>query len=235
MTESAKKFDPLAFGFALVGTGLDIFGNLTSANAQYEAQRQAIEQQNFYAQMERNYQNLQIQRQNQYAAEAYEIQKGIAQQQIALNNEAAERSYYGAAINRERQLTSLAFNRENLAAELMEAVGSNAAAIEGDNRSAELAAAKETYGRYGRMDEQIKLQARNIAQDEKLANMDTYTQNKAANLQAHASVAIPPYMQSQLPPAYQAPMPGAPSTLNSALMIGNELIGGYQMYNTLSV
>ena len=226
--------DPLSLGFAAVSTGLSLFQGFSSQDSAYRKQKQAVQQQNLMAAMQRNQANLRIRKQTEYNAAAYEIKKGIVKQQQALNLEAAQRAYLGAAINRDRQLTALAYQRQDLAAELLEAVGANAAAIEGGNRSAQLAAAKRTYGRFGRMETQIGRQAENINTDTRLRSEDIQGQLKAANLQAHAQVAIAPYMQQELPPAFQMAGPSRPSGLSNALMIGQGLLGGASMYNSLA-
>jgi len=226
--------DPVSLGFAAVSTGLNLFQGFSAQDSAYRKQKQAVRQQNRMAAMQRNQANLRIRAQNAYNQYAHEVKKGIVKQQKALNLEAAQRAYLGAAINRDRQLTALAFQRQDLAAELLEAVGANAASIEGDNRSAQLAAAKRTTGRFGRMDTQARLQVQDINADERLRVQDTFGQLKAANLQADAQVAIAPYMQQELPPAFQMAGPSRPSGLSNALMIGQGVLGAASMYNSLA-
>lgn len=223
-----------ALALAGVGGALDFFGKKSAADSQYRQQKQAIEQANAQAVMARNAQNLRIREQNAYTAQAYEIQKGIFKQQVALNNEAAERAWLGASLNRDRQLTALAFQRQDLAAELLESVGANTASIEGDNRSAQLAAAKRTYGRFGRMGAQADMQVDDINEGARMQVRDIAGQLKQQNLQAYSQVAIAPYMQKELGPAAQMSGPSRPSGLSNALMIGQGLLGAASTYNSLA-
>jgi hypothetical protein len=213
-----------ALGLAGLGAGLDMFGKFSAQDRQYKQQKQAVNQRNAQAVMARNAQNLQ----------AHQIQKGIVKQQIALYNEAAERAYLGASLNRDRQLTALAFQRQDLAAELLEAVGANTASIEGDNRSAQLAAAKRTYGRFGRMQTQAEMQVDDINESARMQVKDIAGNVKARNLQAYSQVAIAPYMQQELGPAFQMAGPSRPSGLSNALMIGQGLLGAASTYNSLA-
>ena len=226
--------DPVSLGFAAVSAGMNIFSGFQKQDSAYRQQKQAIEQRNAQAVMARNAANLRIRSQNAYAAQAYNIQKGIYKQQVALNNEAAERAWLGASLNRDRQLTALAFQRQDLAAELLEAVGANTASIEGDNRSAQLAAAKRTYGRFGRMSNQADMQVDDINEGARMQVRNIAGQLKQQNLQAYSQVAIAPYMQQELGPAAQMAGPSRPSGLSNALMIGQGLLAGASMYNSLA-
>ena len=219
----------LGLGLGLAGAGLDFFGKQSAANSAYRQQKQAIQQQNMQAAMARNFQNLQIRRQNEYAREAYATQIGVYKKQREFNQQAADRAYEGAQINANRQLASLAFQRENLSTELLEAVGANRAGIGAGNRSAELAAAKGTYGRYGRQTAQMQQQAKDINVDVVRNMRDTSLQQYGADLQAFSQVAIAPYMQSELPPAFQMSMPSRPGF--NPLTIAGSLLGGAQTYN----
>lgn len=223
-----------ALALAGAGGALDFFSKKSAADNQYRQQKQAVEQRNAQARMARNAANLKIRSQNAFNMQAFEITKGIVKQQVALNNEAAERAYFGAALNRDRQLTALAFRRQDLAAELLEAVGANTASIEGDNRSAQLAAAKRTYGRFGRMQAQEELQVDDINENARFAVKDIAGKVKAQNLQAYSQIAIPPYMQRELGPAAQMAGPSRPSGLSNALMIGQGLLGVAGTYNSLA-
>ena len=219
----------LGLGMGLAGAGLDFFGKKSAADQAYKQQKQQVRQQNQQAAMQRNFQNLQIRRQNEYARDAYAKQVGVYNQQREFNQQAANRAYDGAQINRNRQLQSLAFSRSDLTDSLLEAVGANQAAIEGDNRSAQLAAAKSTYGRYGRQVAQMQEQTKDINVDAIRSMQDTSLQQYGADLQAYSQVAIAPYMQSELPPAFQMSMPSKPGI--SPLMIAGSLLGGAQTYN----
>tara|TARA_S200002703_G_scaffold18496_2_gene15082 strand:+ start:112 stop:840 length:729 start_codon:yes stop_codon:yes gene_type:complete len=226
-----QRIDPLAMALGLGSMGLNIIGGLDERNRAYNEQRRQIKEQNKQAIASRNFQNLQIRKQNEFARKAYETQVGIYNQQRELNLEAANRAYEGIQVNRNRQLQALAFRRENLSADLLEAVGANTAAIDPGNRSAQLAAAKGTYGTFGRMQAQDKMQARDLAETSKLKIRDVAGQQRAADLQAYSQVAIAPYMQSELPPAFQMSMPSGPSLMSNISLIGGGLLGGLSTYN----
>lgn len=226
-----QKFDPFAMVMGFGSMGLNIFGGLSERDRAYEQQKRQIQERNRQAAAERNFQNLQIRKQNEYARQAYEVQKGLYTQQKQLNLEAANRAYESAQLDRGRQLTAMAFNRNDRMAQLLEAVGANTAAMEGNNRSAELAFAKQTYGRFGRMERQDELQVMDVNETSTLRMRDIGHQHKAADLQAYSQVAIAPYMQSELPPAMKMSMPSEPSGLSTALMIGQGFMGGIQTYN----
>lgn len=226
-----QKIDPFGLVMGLGSMGLNIFGGMSERDRAYNQQRRQVRERNRQAAAERNFQNLQIRKQNEYAAQAYEVQKGIYKQQKGLNLEAANRAYEGAQLDRNRQLTAMAFNRNDRMAQLLEAVGANAAAMEGNNRSAALAHAKQTYGRFGRMESQDQLQVMDVNETSTLRMRDIGYQHKAADLQAYSQVAIAPYMQSELPPAMKMSMPSAPTGLSTALMIGQGFMGGVQTYN----
>ena len=223
-----------AAGLGLAQAGMSIFGGLDQQNRAYRDQKRAIRQQNQQAAMARNFQNLQIRKQNQYAQQAFQVKKGLVAQQKALNLEAAERAYAGVQINRDRQLTAMAFNREDRTSQLLEAVGANAASIDPGNRSAQRAAAMRTYGRFGRQQVQDQMQVRDLNESSRLQTSDIFGQLRAANAQADAQVAIAPYMQSELPPAFQMAGPSRPSGLSTALMIGSGILGGLSTYNSFA-
>ena len=218
-----------AIGLGLASAGLSFFGAKSSADRANRQAREQVRMQNMQAMQERNFQNLQIRRQNEYAQQAYEVQKDLYNQQVRFNSEAANRAFTGVQVNRNRQLNALAFQRQARTDELLEAVGANQAAIEGNNRSARLRAAKQTYGRYGVQESQADQMTRDINTDS-ILNMDQVARDaNQANLQAYSQVAIAPYMQSELPPAMQMSMPR--NTFNAGLAIGGALLGGLSTYN----
>ena len=131
-----------ALGLGLFNTGLKIFSGFSQQRTQHENQKRQVRAANIQAQMERDAQNRQIRAQNDYAMYEYGVRKQLAQQQMQYNAQAASLAYTKTQENRAMQLKQMAFARANRGAELLEIVGANAAAIEGDNRSAELAAAR---------------------------------------------------------------------------------------------
>ena len=218
-----------AIGLGLASAGLSFFGAKSSADRANRQAREQVRMQNMQAMQERNFQNLQIRKQNEYARQAYETQVGLYEQQRQFNSEAANRAFTGVQLNRNRQLTAMAFQRQDRTNQLLEAVGANEAAIEGSNRSARLAAAKRTFGRFGVQEAQADLQTRDINTDSIRQMEDVSRQAYQADLQAYSQVAIAPYMQSELPPAMQMSMPK--NNFNAGLAIGGALLGGLSTYN----
>ena len=139
-----------ALAIAVAGAGLDYFKGKSASDLKRKQQKRAHAAQIAQQHAARNFQNLQIRRGNEYRQRIWEEKVNVYNQQVQFNEEAAARAYEGAQINRNRQLQAFAFQLGDRQAELLEAVGANAASMEGDNRSAQLAAAKMTFGRYGR-------------------------------------------------------------------------------------
>lgn len=223
--------DAFGLGFGLFNAGLKIFGGMSKQRQQHEAQKRQVKAANRQAMMERQFQNEQIRSQNSYAAYEYGVRKQIAQQQMAFNKMAANKAYTGVQANRVMKLKQMAFSRADRHAELLEAVGANQASIEGENRSAQLAAAKSTYGRWGRQQVQDAEMVKDTNQASIRQMDDISLQHYSADLQAYSQIAVQPYMQKELGPAAMMSMPKGPSGLNTALMIGGGLMSGLGTYN----
>lgn len=232
-TPAATPFsiDPVSLGLAAVNAGLKIFGGMSKQRQQHEAQKRQVRAANRAAIAQRNAANAEIRRQNSYAMYEYGVKKQMAEQQMQYNKEAATRGYITTQENRIMKLKQMAFARIDRDAELLEAVGANAAAMEGDNRSAALADAKATYGRFGRQ----QVQDRETVMDanrQSIRQMEEINlQHRTQDLQAYSQIAVMPYLQQELgAPALQR-MPKGPSGLNTALMIGGGLMAGLGTYN----
>ena len=220
-----------AVGLGIAQAGLGFLSSYSASQRQHKQAKQQVRFQNQQATAARNAQNLQIRSQNAYTKMAFGIKKQLVETQKKLNINAAERAYTGAYMNRDRQLTALAFSRNQRQQELLEAVGAANAAMESDNRSAALAYAKNTWGRYGQQSVEDKEQVSNVNEGTKLTIADTQGQLEARNAQLDAQVAIPPYMQQELPPAMQMAVPDGPSALDIGLMAGGAALGGLSTYN----
>lgn len=218
-----------AIGLGLASAGLNFFGAKSSADAAHRQAKQQTKLANQQSMAQRAFENLQIRKQNEYTRQAYDTQKQLYGQQVQFNQDAANRAYDGIQINRNRQFRQMAFSRFDMTNELMEAVGANQAGMEGDNRSARLAAAKSTYGRFGQQQAQMQEQTGDINRDARMQMRDTALQQYGADLQAYSQVAIAPYMQSELPPAMQMPMPK--NNFNTGLAIGSAVMGGLSTFN----
>lgn len=165
----------------------------------------------------------------------HNYKKGVHQRNVSYIQDAFNRADEGALIDRDRFMTQRAFMRQGRQLELLEAMGANAAAMEGDNRAGRLFNLKRTLGRYGVAETQDKL---NVVQ----MNEDTQRKRDALSRKAqndiqrsYDTVAIPPMLERTLPattPRIDGPQP--PSFLSNALMIGQGLIGGYQTYKSIT-
>lgn len=214
-----------AGGFGLLQAGLGFFAN-RHASEQAHKQRKRSHQLSMRQARERTMlQNRQIQDRNNYALAEHNMRKRFGQQQIALNNQAANDAYAQEQLKLQEQFRQSAFKREGMRGRLMEAMGSNAATNEGNRgRSFDRAAAINTMGNYGRSMEQMR-EADISRRTQSQANIRNIERRaRGANMQAYSSFAMMPYMQRQLP------MPtnfGGPqrSSFNTALQIGQGLMG----------
>lgn len=219
-----------AIGLGLAQAGLSYFGQKSQADAQRKAYKKQVQAQRAMADASRNFQNLQIRKGNEYRKKIWDAKVGIYNQQIALNQQAANRAFDAAQINRNRQLQAFAFQLEGRHADLLETVGYNTASMEGENRSAELASAKMTYGRFGRMRAQDFEQIKDINVDTERSMGDIATEQYKADLNAWSQVAVPPMMQDELPPNMWGKI-GGPSGMNTGLMIGTAFMSGLSTFN----
>ena len=220
-----------ALGFSLLSGGLNVFNQYNQSNTQLKQARRRVAHENAMAQASRNFQNLQIKRSNEYQRQAFETQKGIYRQQVAFNNDAANRAYEGIQFNRNEQLAAVAFQRQDIAQNLLRAVGANNASIDPGNASAARAADMGTIGVAGKQQTQLGKTVKGIDIGAQQSMRDAAAQQYNADLQAWSQVAIAPYMQSELPPAVSAPMPQGMSGLSQGLMIGGAVLGGLGSYN----
>lgn len=220
-----------ALGLGLFNAGMKIFGGMSKQRTEFENQKRQVRAANQQAQMQRDAENAQIRAQNSYAAYEYGERKKLAAEQMQYNAEAAIRGYKSTQENRLMQLKQMAFERQNRALQLLEAAGASAASIEGDNRSAQLAAAKATYGEFGRQQVQDAESVKDLNRQARHQMEDIYLQHKTANFEAYSQIAIQPYMQRELGPAAQMSMPKGPSFLSQALMIGGGIMDGLGTYN----
>ena len=63
-----------AIGLGLASAGLSFFGAKSSADRAHRQAKEQVRMQNMQAMQERNFQNLQIRKQNEYARQAYDTQ-----------------------------------------------------------------------------------------------------------------------------------------------------------------
>ena len=226
--------DPFSLGIAAASAGLGFFNDRNKSNTAYKQAKRQHRMQMQQAIERTNLQNQQIEAQNAYAAYEYEQRKKIAKQQIKFNNQAANDAYTQETTRLNEYLKGVAFSQEDMSIQLMEGMGANAAMNEGGRgRSFELAAAKGTLGAYGRAQTRLSETVQDQRSQSRRNLLAINRQAEQANMQAHASVAIAPFMQSKLP------MPtnyGGPqrNNFNTALQIGGALLGGVQTYMGLA-
>ena len=189
-----------ALAIAVAGAGLDYFKGKSASDLKRKQQKRAHAAQVAQQYAARNFQNLQIRKGNEYRQRIWEEKVNVYNQQVQFNEEAAARAYEGAQINRNRQLQAFAFQLSDRQAELLEAVGANAASMEGDNRSAQLAAAKMTFGRYGRQRAQSFQQVMDLNADTRRYLDGIHRQHITANFAAKSRLGVPPMMQAEIPP-----------------------------------
>lgn len=221
----------LAFGVGQAALGFG--GDLLRGQRERQQYRDQLKFQRKSQQFQLNQYNQQVDRENAYAMQAYEIMKQQGKKQKKLATQAANRAWLGNSVNRDRQLRSLAFDRNNRQAELMQALGAGYASMEGDNRSAMRALRMSTEGVAGRMDVQDQYRVGDINFDSKLAADDIKGQLDQTFAQINAQTAIAPFMKSHAQLGPQQKMPGGPSGLEMGLSGLTALMGGISTANSL--
>lgn len=189
-----------ALAIAVAGAGLDYIKGKSASDLKRKQQKREHAAQVAQQHAARHFQNLQIRKGNEYRQRIWEEKVNVYNQQLQFNEEAAARAYEGAQINRNRQLQAFAFQLSDRQAELLEAVGANAASMEGDNRSAQLAAAKMTFGRYGRQRAQSFQQIMDLNADTRRYMDGIRRQHITANFAAKSKLGVAPMMQAEIPP-----------------------------------
>ena len=219
--------------FSGITTGLNFFGDYTSSQSAYEQQQQQYDMM-MRQEIERTMlQNQQIAEQNAYKEYEYEQRQKIAAQQIEFNIQAANDAFVQEQTRLQEYLKGVAFSQEDMSSQLMEAIGTNAAMADGRGRSFELASAKGTTGDYGRAMTRLRESVKDQKSQSQRNMLQIQRQADEANFQAWSSVAIAPFMQSMLPMPTDPGFPGQSGT-NTALMIGNSLLSGYDTYMGLA-
>ena len=180
-------------------------------------------------------QNQAIQTRNSQRLMLHDYKKGVHERNVSYIQDAFNRADMGAMLDRDRLLTQKAFERENRQIELLEAMGANNAAMEGDNRAARLFNLKRTLGRYGRGEVGDKLSVMEINEDTPRKKEALARQAQNDIQRSYDTIAIPPFLESSLPPTTpRIGGPQPPSFLSNALMIGKGVIDGYQTYKSIT-
>jgi len=209
--------DPLSATLGVAQFGLSLFGGNAAKN-------EAIYQSNY----DRTFRNLMIGYENEQTKRTYSTQIGQAREQIGLNREAANRAY----ISEQRRLndifSSAAMENQGLIDSLSQVQGTNNA-TERYGRSANRIRSIEGLGNFGRQQATL-IDNLTRAVDQSRYNMqDIYRENEMADRNTWLPLSVPPATQAGLPPVRNA----GGGALNTALMIGNAALSGFNAYQSL--
>lgn len=207
---------PLALPIAAaVGqTGLGIFGGMESS-----ANERASSAYN------NTYQNLMISAGNRQRRDIFSRQLDQAKTQTGFNADAANRAYTAEQIRLNEQFTAAAFQRQGMLQSLIETQGANNA-IERFGNSARRANLISTLGQYGQQ-QAVMSESLASARSQSERNMQSIgRQHLSADFQTWQGVSMPPMMDASIPaPRF--------NNANTALMIGNSVMGGLNTFNAL--
>lgn len=205
--------DPFSAGLGIFQAGLSIFGGAKQAK-----------QQAYQSAYDRTFRNKMIGYENEDIKRNYSIQLQQAGEQVGLNREAANRAYISEQRRLNDVFSSAAFESQGLIASLAQVQGTNAAA-ERYGRSAQRIRDIEGLGNYGRQQAILADNLSRAADASRYSMEEIYRQNEMADRNTWLGVSVPPSTQAGLPPAR------GPSSGNTALMIGNALLSGFNTYN----
>jgi len=225
--------DPFSLGVAAVSAGLGFFGEQQKSQQALSARNRAIRLQNRQARESTRLQNLMIADRNRYAAQEYQTRVNLYNQQKAFNQQAADLAYTAEQQRLNETIQQAAFQRQGMQRQLLEAVGANVAMGEGRGRSFERAAALGTTGAFGRTSARLGESLRAQQRQSGTALRRVAQQQYAQDLAGYSNVAMQPYMQRQLPAPMQIPQQRS-SGFNTALQIGQSLVGGIGTYASLA-
>lgn len=204
----------LAAALGIAQAGLSIFGGASQAR-----------QQAYQTAYDRKFRNQMTGYENEDIKRNYSIQLQQAGEQIGLNREAANRAYISEQRRLNDVFSSAAFESQGLIASLAQVQGTNAAA-ERYGKSAQRIRDIEGLGNYGRQQAILADNLSRAADASRYSMEETYRQNEMADRNTWLGVSVPPSTQAMLPPSR------GPSGMNTALMIGSAVLGGFNTYNT---
>lgn len=225
--------DPFSLGVAAVSAGLGFFGEQQKSQQALSARNRSIRLQNRQARESTRLQNLMIADRNRYAAQEYQTRVNLYNQQKAFNQQAADLAYTAEQQRLNETIQQAAFQRQGMQRQLLEAVGANVAMGEGRGRSFERAAALGTTGAFGRTSARLGENLRAQQRQSGTALRRVAQQQYAQDLAGYSNVAMQPYMQRQLPAPMQIPQQRS-SGFNTALQIGQSVLGGIGTYTSLA-
>lgn len=214
--------------------GLGFFGDMFGRNEQERQQREQLKFQRRKQQREVRRTNEAIDRENAYNDIVDRIRKRQSAQDKQFAIDAANRAYLGGAINRDRALTSLAFDRSDRQAQLLQAVGAGNAAMEGDNRAGRRAFMMDTYGNFGRNESRDLLRIGQINEDERIQAADVRGQLGARLAAIEARDSIPRMRRRHVQMGPMASMPKANHGMANFFSGATHLLGALGTYNDLA-
>ena len=247
---------PIGLIAGLAGAGLSYFGQKASADASkkqakyqwqqqvnqslhsHQANMQAWRHNKQVAELQNKFQNEQLLQSNKHTLQIFGARLDQFAEQVKFNEDAATRAFQGIQENRNRALTQIAYERQDRAAALLQAMGANDASMNPNNRSAQLQADKATWGNYGRNAARLAATDATIEYDAFKQAQDLQRQFAYQNYQAGIPTSVPPQLQSLVPmmpapPPPQLNIPSRPdfsSGMSNALMIGNAAMAGFGAY-----
>ena len=215
---------------AFLGTAMPYLGfaaqlglGLLNQDQQATEQRRQRDAANRQLKIQTHQENERRRLHNQREGQLAMVRERIKTQQLDFNRQAAQIAFAAEQQRLDDIFTRSGFASNQQKVMLMQAMGANQAANEGNRgRSYERASMISTMGNYGRMQaEKLEQLASERGQYER--NLDKIAQQwKGANLKALANASIPPAPMSMLPQPQSLPMPssGANMLNASALAIG---------------
>lgn len=206
---------PIALALGAAQSGLGI---LSGMNSQNEGVYQSA--------YSTAYQNAMSRYANDRTQRAFDRQVGTVKEQYGYNRDAANRAYTSEQIRLNELFQQAAFQQQGALQNLMEVQGTNNAS-ERYGKSANRANLIGTLGQFGR-NQAIQAASLASARGQSGRNLEQISRDQmSADLGAWQNIAVPPMMQSQMP------MPKAPSGMNTALMIGNNVLNGFSTWSAL--
>lgn len=193
---------------------LGIFGGMSSAANEAAS-----------AAYNNTYQNLMINAGNRQRRDIFSRQLDQANTQMGYNADAANRAYAAEQRRLNEVFTQTAFQRQGMLENLIQAQGENNARERYGN-SARRSNLVGTLGNYGRQ-QAILAESLASARGQSARNMEEISRQRlSADFQTWQGISIPPSMEANIP----APRM---SGMNTALMIGNSVMGGFNTYSSL--
>lgn len=206
---------PIALALGAAQSGLGILSGMNSQN-------EGIYQSAYNT----AFQNAMTRYGNERTQRTFDRQVGMVKEQYGYNRDAANRAYSSEQIRLNELFQQAAFQQQGALQNLMEIQGTNNAS-ERYGRSANRANLLGTLGQFGR-NQAIQAASLASARGQSGRNLEQISRDQmSADLNAWQNIAVPPMMQAQMP------MPQAPSSMNNALMIGNNLLSGFGTYASL--